>query len=150
MHDGRKTAWNIETRLINFVLGDCNLFGVIPRDEGCAAANQIHLFGECDGFLALATLQKPLNAAFHPDKRWQIGSRSPHMKLDSPRSPCAVFAGNLEVRPIAVRSDWSEDHLAGIHIRQLVANKLPVSFQKPMRASRTAHPPGTATTSPHK
>src|SRR5262245_54476190 len=50
------TAWNLETRLIDFVLGDGYLFSLIPRNECCAAANQIRLFDECDDLLGFATL----------------------------------------------------------------------------------------------
>jgi hypothetical protein len=95
--------------------------------EGCcAAANQIRPFGECDGLLGFATLQKALNAAFHPDEFWQIRFCSLRMKLDSQWSPRAVFAGNLDVRPVALRSDRSEDHLAGINVRQFGASQFPV------------------------
>src|SRR5262249_18017375 len=58
----QETAWNLETRLIDFVLRDGYLFGIIPRDECCAVANQIRLFGEGDGLLGFATLQEPFNA----------------------------------------------------------------------------------------
>src|SRR6516164_3969855 len=85
--------------------------------EGCcAAANQIRPFGECDGLLGFATLQKALDAAFHPDKLRQISFRSLRMKLGSQRSPRAVFPGNFELRPIDLRSDGSEGHLAGINV----------------------------------
>src|SRR5215470_9463530 len=108
----QETAGNAKTRLIDLALGDGYLFGVIPRNECCAAANQIRPFRECDGLLGFATLQKALNATFHPDKLWQIGPRRLRMQLDSPRSTRTVFTGNLKFRPVALRSDRSEDRLA--------------------------------------
>src|SRR6516162_6773269 len=70
-----------------------------------------------------ATLQKALNALFHPDKLWQIGFHRLCVKLDSQQSPRSVFAGNLDVRPVALRSDGSEDHLASINVRQFGASQ---------------------------
>ena len=81
-----------------------------------ATSSVSSLFGECDGLLGFATLQKALDAAFHPDKLWQISFRSLRMKLGSQRSPRAVFPGNFELRPIDLRSDGSEGHLAGINV----------------------------------
>jgi hypothetical protein len=54
--------------------------------------------------------------------------------------PRAVFTGDLEVRPVALRSNRSEDHLADINVRQFGAGRFPVSFQSQVRESRRAQP----------
>ena len=117
-----------------------------------ATSSVSSLFGECDGLLGFATLQKALDAAFHPDKLRQISFRSLRMKLGSQRSPRAVFPGNFELRPIDLRSDGSEGHLAGINVWEfgvgqfLVAlhgrkERVPLRGRSPRREADCSGPP---------
>ena len=59
-----------EARLIDFVLADGHFFSIVPRNECRATADQIRLLRERNGFPVVATLQKIIEAALHPDELW--------------------------------------------------------------------------------